>query len=197
MRTIRLTAALVTALALAFPGAAAAQEAPPPPPPREYTAPLFQQTQPSYVPQSVALSGPRIITDWEDGEPVPPGYHPSTRIRKGPVVSGAIVFGIFYMFSTLAAAVGSDTGGSSGNAEAALWVPGIGPFIQMGATTSAIGNWFLAIDGLAQTGGLALLIYGLASPRTVLVRNDLGLHVVPRVMALGHGGGGLGLVGSF
>ncbi len=196
MRTIRSTAALVTALALAFPGAAAAQEAPPPPP-REYTAPLFQQTQPSYVPQSVALSGPRVITDWEETEPVPPGYHPATRIRKGAVIAGAIVFGVFYLFSTAVAAGGSDAGGSSGNAEAALWVPGIGPFIQMGSTTSAIGNWALALDGLAQTAGLALFVYGIASPRTVLVRNDLGLHVVPRVMALGHGGGGLGLVGSF
>ena len=39
-----------------------------------------------YVPQSVALSGPRIITDWNDDDPVPYGYHPSTRTRTGMIV---------------------------------------------------------------------------------------------------------------
>src|SRR4051812_9278756 len=36
-----------------------------------------------YVPQSVASSGPRHINDWEEGEPIPRGYHPVHRIRKG------------------------------------------------------------------------------------------------------------------
>jgi hypothetical protein len=197
MKTVRRAAGLATCVALALPGAAAAQEDAPEPPPRAYTAPLSQRTQPSYVPQSVALSGPRIINDWEEGDPVPPGYHPTTRVRKGPVIAGSIIFGVFYLFSTLVAAVGSDTSGGSGNPEAALWIPGIGPFIQMGSTSSAIGNWALAIDGVAQSGGLALLIYGIAAPRTVLVRNDLGLRLAPRLMALGHGGGGVGLGGSF
>jgi hypothetical protein len=161
-------------------------------PPREYTAPLYQRTQPSYVPQSVALSGPRVITDWEEGEQVPPGYHPSTRIRKGPVIAGSIVFGIFYLISTAVAAGATDANGHS--TDGALWVPGIGPFIQMSGTTSALGNWALGVDGLAQSAGLALLIYGIASPRTVLVRNDLGLRVLPEANP---GGGGLRLVASF
>jgi hypothetical protein len=162
----------------------------------QYTAPLSQRTQPTYVPQSVAMSGPRIIKDWEEGEPVPPGYHPSTRIRKGPVIAGAILFGVFYMISSLVAAVSADTS-NGGHGDAALFVPAIGPFIQMTMTSSATGNWALAVDGLAQSGGVALLAYGLMSPQPVLVRNDLGLTIAPRVMALGREGGGIGVGGAF
>src|SRR5216684_6682295 len=35
-----------------------------PAPNGEYVTPLQQYTQPSYIPQSVAMSGPRMITDW-------------------------------------------------------------------------------------------------------------------------------------
>ena len=52
----------------------------------------------------------------------------------------------------------SNPGGS--NPEAALWVPGIGPFIQMPGTSTATGTWLLAVDGLVQTAGLAMLVYG-------------------------------------
>jgi hypothetical protein len=166
---------------------------PPPSPQHEYTAPLSQTTQPTYVPQSVALSGPRVISDWEEGETVPPGYHVSTRIRRGPVIAGAIVFGVLYGLSTLVAAEASD----GSDKETALFVPALGPFIQMGSTHDGGSLWLLAVDGLAQTAGLAMFVYGIASPKTVLVRNDLGFHVAPRPMTFGRTGGGMGLVGSF
>jgi hypothetical protein len=138
------------------------------------------------------MSGPRLIDDWQEGEPVPPGYHPASRIRKGPVIAGAITFGISYLVSTEVGAGATDL---NGHATAfALWIPVVGPFIQMGGTTSALGNWALAWDGLVQGGGLALLIYGIASPSTVLVRNDLGLRVLPEARPRG---GGLRLVASF
>jgi hypothetical protein len=195
--------ALATLLLVSTVTPAYAQEAPPPPvapPSPGYTAPLYQTTQPSYVPQSVAMSGPHVIRDWDEGSPVPPGYHPSTRIRTGLVVGGAVLFGTLYFFSVLAAAAGADSasGSGQGNPEGALWVPGLGPFIQMGSTSSAVGNVFLAVDGAGQVAGLAMFIYGIASPRTVLVRNDLGgLHISPKPMTFGRSGGGMGLVGTF
>jgi hypothetical protein len=145
------------------------------------------------------MSGPRLISDWEEGQPIPPGYHPDTRIRKGLVIAGGVIFGTMYFFSALAAAVGSDSAGpGQGNPEAALWIPGVGPFIQMTSTSSATGNVFLALDGLCQAGGLAMAIYGLAAPKTVLVRNDLGgLHLTPMPMTFGRNGEGLGVVGTF
>ena len=39
-----------------------------------YTAPLSQTTQTTYVPQSVAMSGPEEITDFDFERPVPLGY---------------------------------------------------------------------------------------------------------------------------
>ena len=171
----------------------------------EYVAPLQQQTQQVYMPQSVALSGPRIIKDYEDGEPIPPGYHAETRIRSGLVVGGAVTFGCLYLLSVLVGAAISDAnksrsayGGSSSSSDNGdfLFVPVAGPFLQMTKTESSSGNVTLAIDGIAQAAGATMLIVGLTSPKTVLVRNDLGsVQVLP--MKMGQDGGGLGLVGTF
>lgn len=184
-------------LFLGAPATANAQEPPAPPSARasngEYVAPLSQGTQPTYVPQSVALSGPRTISDWEEGEPVPPGYHVANRARRGLIVGGAVPAGVFYLFSVLAAGIMVDSGSHTG---AALYVPGVGPFIQMASTSTATGNTFLAIDGIVQTGGIIMVAYGIAG-KTVLVRNDLGLTIAPMPMVLGRGGGGLGVLGTF
>jgi hypothetical protein len=163
----------------------------------QYTTPLYQQTQPSYVPQSVALSGPREIKDWSEGEQIPPGYRPVERTRKGLIVGGAVTFGSLYLISALVASAGSDSSQYNGgkNEEAALWVPAIGPFIQMAGTESSTGKLFLAIDGIGQTAGAAMLIVGLVSPKTVLVRNDLAeVRVTPM---LAKGTAGAGLTGTF
>jgi hypothetical protein len=210
---LRFASALVlVAAALVAPRAHAQGALPPsqPPPPAlpppsavapngEYIAPLQQQTQQVYVPQSIALSGPRIIKDYDDGEPVPPGYHPETRTRTGLVVGGAVTFGTLYFFSLLVAAAVSDANRathSSGDDANFLYIPVAGPFLQMTKTESSTGNLFLGIDGIAQGAGAAMLIVGITSPKTVLVRNDLGeVRVTP--MRLGQDGNGLGLVGRF
>jgi hypothetical protein len=209
-------AALFTTLAVPSARADEGQLPPSQPPPAsarapngEYVAPLQQQTQQVYVPQSVALSGPRIIRDYQDGETVPPGYHAETRVRSGLVVGGAVTFGCLYMLSVLTAAIvsdahrstvaysssGSSTRTSSDNADF-LYVPVAGPFLQMTKTISSTGNVMLAIDGIAQAAGATMLIVGLTSPKTVLVRNDLGeVRLTP--MKVGERGSGLGLVGTF
>lgn len=162
-----------------------------------YVAPLSQTTQPTYVPQSVALSGPREIKDYQEGDPIPPGYRPVERVRKGLIIGGAVTFGSIYLINALVAAAASDAG--DGNELAALWVPAIGPFIQMANTSSAVGNVFLALDGIAQSAGLAMLIVGIASPKTILVRNDLG-EIKPTIRPMplvGQGMSGAGIVGTF
>ncbi|HEY4120424.1 MAG TPA: hypothetical protein VGM56_21310, partial [Byssovorax sp.] len=61
----------------------------------------------------------------------------------------------------------------------------------------------LAIDGLVQSTGAALLIYGLAAPRDVLVRDQttrVGNTTItwkPAPMAMGIGGQGIGITGTF
>jgi hypothetical protein len=172
-----------------------------------YTTPIYQQVQPSYVPQSVAFSGPRVITDWSEGEAIPPGYHESTRIRRGLVIGGAVLFGTTYLFTALGASVVAAAGcsGEGCYSAGALFVPGVGPFIQMAQPgNGAIGNFWLAIDGLAQVGGITMFVVGLAAPKTVLVRNDLGEETTKKKdfqLALSPivapGRQGMGLVGTF
>lgn len=198
-------AALVTTLAA--PRAYAQSTLPPSQPPPasaqapngEYIAPLQQQTQQVYMPQSVALSGPRIIKDYEEGEPIPPGYHAESRVRSGLVVGGAVTFGVMYLLSVLVGAAISDTNKAFNNNRDNgdfLYVPVAGPFLQMTKTESSSGNVTLAIDGIAQAAGATMLIVGITSPKTVLVRNDLGeVRVMP--MRMGDKGGGLGLIGTF
>ncbi|HXI56327.1 MAG TPA: hypothetical protein VNO55_09725 [Polyangia bacterium] len=156
-------------------------------------APLSQTTQPSYIPQSVAMSGPRMITDWRPEQPVPPGYHPETRMRRGSIIAGLITFGVPYLYSSLFAAAGEDANSSSLRP---LWVPVLGPFLEIANSHSAVADYALVLDGLTQGLGAGLLIYGIAYPRTVLIRNDLAMvQVTP--MRLGRDGNGVGFVGRF
>ncbi|HVH47714.1 MAG TPA: hypothetical protein VM925_35505 [Labilithrix sp.] len=202
---MRLAPVLTTALLLATSTAFAQQPSPQAPAPADYEqrqvpnqqsypTPLYQQTQPSYVPQSVAMSGPREISNYNEGDAVPPGYRPVARMRKGLVIAGSIVFGTMYFFSALGASVDADSHNPSAQA---LWVPAVGPFIQMASTDSATGKFFLAIDGIGQSGGLFMLVYGLTSPKTVLVRNDLAKTNVRVLPMAGPGTSGLQLAGSF
>ncbi|MBV9950234.1 MAG: hypothetical protein JOZ69_25560 [Myxococcales bacterium] len=194
-----LAAALLSAAAAAVsPGTARAQEvrvaeptppAPPPPPP----APVIVQVD------SDGRRAPRVITDWEEGEPIPAGYHPVTRARKGMIVAGAVPLGILYFLSALVGAVAHDANQGRDHSADGLFIPVVGPFITMTQQSSATANVFLAVDGIGQSAGLALLIYGFASPQTVLMRDQAGLapSLVPRPMLLGRGATGLGWAGSF
>jgi len=180
------------------------QVAPPPPPDSVapnggYVAPLQQSTQQTYVPQSVALSGPRVIKDWREGDPIPPGYHPAQRTRTGMVVGGAVMFGVPYLISALVGAGTADNGCCG-----AMFIPVVGPFVQMtqwhtsDASAVDTGDIFLVLDGALQAAGVAMFVYGLAVPKTVLVRNDLGIfkNVTPTPM-VGKNFTGVGLTGQF
>jgi hypothetical protein len=181
-------------------GAAWADDAPPPPPQAApgaaigvapvmvplYPAPLSQTTQTTFVPQSVALSGPEEITDDTDGRPAPAGYTAVKRKRKGLLIAGPVLLGTVYLYTSLAAAIGTDIDNSNGSSTsniAPLFVPVVGPFIEMGETSSASLKYLLAIDGAAQVAGAVMLYYGLTTTKTVFVRNDLlyGVTVTPMV----------------
>lgn len=184
--------AAAAALTLTASDARAQSGVPAPPPPgfEGQAAP----PQGYYVPASVAQSGPRRITDWEEGEPIPPGYHPVTRIRKGLVIGGALTFGITYLLNVLIGAAVSDLGGKSA---LRLAIPVAGPFTLL-STGTASGDVFLVFDGLVQAAGVGMLIGGLAAPKTVLVRNDLAkFDIKPTPMVFGNNGAGFGFTGSF
>ena len=152
-------------------------------------------------PPARVVIDPRAIRDWQEGDPIPPGYHPTQRMRKGAVIAGAVTFGVLYFVSVLVAAVGTDYSNANhtGNSVAGLFVPVAGPFITMAQSSSATADVFLVLDGGAQAAGAILLAYGLTSPQTVLVHdaNYSRPIVFPRPMLLGKDGAGFGLSGSF
>ena len=200
-----LSLALPAAVLLQAPSSAWADDddAPPPPPapPGQvytplYTAPLAQQTQTTYVPQSVALSGPEEITDVEEGRAAPMGYTAVERKRKGLIIGGAVTLGAVYGVCAMSAAIGEDTRGSGTNEVAALWIPVAGPFIQITRTESATAKVFLVGLGGAQLAGALMLYYGLTTTKRVFVRNDLvgNLAVGPMVS---NGASGFSLSGNF
>lgn len=209
------------ALSLAVAPAALAQTAgeplPPPPPPPGYqpVAPTGAQPPPAmpappwqtpgYGPPGAypALPGapPKTYRDmpaelpYEEGDPIPYGYRPETRIRKGLVIGGAVTLGSLYLISASIGSLAKDIDSSS-DAFTPLFFPVVGPFVTIQtADSQGSGTFFLLIDGVGQTAGLAMLIAGIASPRSVLLRNDLAeVRVAPVVV--GDGQLGVGLVGT-
>ena len=162
-----------------------------PPPGYPPGQPYYYPPQPTYVPP--AMYGPRYITDWQPGTPIPYGYHPATRARRGLVVAGAIVFGATYFYTALEL---DSPGSSGGNEPGWLWIPVLGPLVQMTQDDSSLGNGALTLDALAQAAGVAMLVAGFVYPRTLLVRNDFAsMTVAP--MRIGLEGSGLGVVGRF
>ena len=74
-----------------------------------------------------------------------------------------------------------------------MYVPVAGPFLYLGEAGGESGKLVLIIDGLAQAAGAAMLIAGLAAPKTIAVRNDLAKIEITPVL----GPGSAGIVGTF
>jgi hypothetical protein len=180
------------------------------PPGGVYYAPPPPGYGPSYAPQP---DGPYVIEDWEEGDPIPDGYQPESRIRKGLVIGGAVTLGASWLVTVVITAAGqsiqaaddelveaaggdADADGRTADDWSVLYIPVAGPFVGV-ATLDASGGGLavLLIDGVVQTGGLAMLIAGLAAQETRLVRiGDAEVRVAPVANA---GEASLGLVGRF
>jgi hypothetical protein len=121
-----------------------------------------------------------------------PGYHKETHPREGLIIAGATVFGVIYLLNIATGAI-ADAGGDS---YGALYVPGIGPFIQLAKTSGGAGGPVLVIDGILQLGGIAMFATAFAAPKTESVLNKVGrdIHIAP---VLGRDDTGLTVVGSF
>jgi hypothetical protein len=142
---------------------------------------------------SSANARPRVVPDWDPDLPPPPGYHVETHARKGLVIGGAVPLGVFWGISSLVAAASRNT--------VALYVPAIGPFVQFTKSDTGIEKFLAAFDGVVQSAGLFMLVYGLAVPRTELVENSASpsafrISPVP-VPVVGSGTAGLAWVGHF
>jgi hypothetical protein len=166
-----------------------------PPPPGYYPYPY-----PGYYPPPGAPPPPRERS-YREGDPVPRGYRIEERTRRGPLIAGPIVFGVPYFIGLLASSA-ADYKNDSGW----LVVPVIGPWATLAARRGCDSydsdypydteaecrsvRTLLIIDGVMQVTGAALFIWGLTSPKKVLVREDAWLPMPARI------GSGYGLVSS-
>ena len=127
--------------------------------------------------------------DWDPELPEPAGYHVEPRVRRNLIIRGAGLFAIWYFPAAAVAALAR---------EPALWVPIAGPFIQLAQTpTNAAGALLLAMDGFFQSVGAAMIVYGVAVPTRVLVRDVGPARVSVAPLSLGAGAHGVGIVGRF
>jgi hypothetical protein len=168
-------------------------------PPPIYARPVY--VPPGYGPPIV--NGPATITDFDDSQPVPIGYTPVSRRRKGLIIGGGCLFGAMYGYTALGALELQtlfDIEGSNTDVTA-LWIPVAGPFLELNQVDSGVGRFLLVVDGAAQALGAFMLLYGLTTPRTVLVRNDrlsLGPLIGPVIApVITKDTSGLALIGRF
>jgi hypothetical protein len=148
---------------------------------------------------------PAVIADYQPGEPIPPGYRVQRHARTGLVIAGTASVAASYLVG-LPFALSQDSTGY--HPWSALAIPVAGPVIALaqpdgthGETyvqAGTLGRVFFAVDALAQVVGVVMLGYGLASPRSVLVREPVArVQLRPTPMFLGNGTAGAGLVGTF
>ncbi len=106
-------------------------------------------------------------------------------MRKGMVVTGAVLFGVFYLGSIL---IGAGDIDSERAPYGALFVPVIGPFIVAGAGNFgsnvsidplSSSQTAYIFDGLIQTGGAALLLFGIFAKKKVFMREDVTATLKP------------------
>jgi hypothetical protein len=144
---------------------------------------------------------------YEEGRPIPPGYHAVRQVRRGLIIPGAIVTGVLWSLS-LTGAVTADWDNSSGF----LVIPGLGPWLMLvagGASNHCPSmqsysysycddnsglRGVLVLDALGQTAGVALLVSGLAFQRVRVLRDDVVVSLAPVARPGTHG---LALVGTF
>jgi hypothetical protein len=141
-----------------------------------------------HVPSGVSDASPGVV-EWHEGDPIPIGYRRRTRYRSGFVIAGSVTFGVAWVPSAVVGGV---------FAVPLLAIPVVGPWIVAGSTSSG-GAALYALDGAQQAVGLALLIYGVASRKTVLEPPGGAAAKTwwaPAPVSLGNGTMGWGIVGT-
>jgi hypothetical protein len=171
---------------------------PPPGAPPGYGPPGYGPPVYTAQPGGVPVNGPEEITDFDDSAPVPYGYTRVTRTRKGLIIGGAVTLGATYLATAFIGAVAADflKAEGSNTSVAPVFLPVAGPFLEIGQTDSAIAKFYLTLSGLGQGAGAIMLLYGISSSRTVLVRNDQ-LIVTSVAPLIAPGVSGLSVVGRF
>lgn len=173
--------------------------------PPAYPPPAYYPPPPPY---GAYPRGPARLR-YEDGDPIPPGYHVVHRARQGLVIAGTIVFAVSYGIALGVALLDDFDDQTSW-----LAIPLAGPWLMMynraqpSCDTSQSSNlcyeqdletllrFYLALDGVAQAAGATMLGFGIAG-RKLLVRDDSYASVRLLPARVGSSGYGAMLAGRF
>ncbi len=124
-------------------------------------------------------------------------------MRTGLAIGGGVTFGVTWLLSALVGAALSESFNDDDTIENddtawPLFIPVAGPFIGIGTMEASYGPGFiLVLDGLAQTGGLAMFIAGLAAKKQMLVRDDVYAVDIEVAPLVGGGTSGLAVTAKF
>lgn len=146
--------------------------APPAPPHWPEAAPGAAPPGGYMMPQLPPWANPKTI-EYEEGDPIPPGYQFETRADKALAIGGLTTFGTAYAISLV---IGSAVLMSDDDDEgyAALLVPIAGPYIAINTLDAeGAGVFWLMVNGVMQTAGVAMLAAGLAAEDVYLKRQDV------------------------
>lgn len=142
-------------------------------------------------PTGYRLSRP-VLVPYEEGTPVPPNARLVTRPRVGLIVAGSTIFGSLWLLTAMAGTLASE-GSSYSRSQPELWLvlPVFGPFAYLAAedrVSTTVGFW-LALDGLAQGAGLAMLIAGVVRPGQYLAYDHVAARPPSWMVSPGFAGG--------
>jgi len=143
--------------------------------------PVVAGPSPGALPPSVApWNDARRIVRVEDfhGGPIPPGVGLRTERRIGLIIAGGTIFlGLYFvgyyavtLCPTASFALYSTGSSAFASCLAMFWlyIPAVGPFIALTDRNLPYPG-LVALDGILQTGGLALMIAGVALERRQLL----------------------------
>ncbi len=136
------------------------------------------------------------------------GWAPAARAQTTPpddarpgarflIWTGATVFSATYIASAIGATTAYDDDASTTTSRGLLWIPAAGPFLLMGSTHGLGWDALLALDGVAQIGGLTVFGFGVAlkhSNPPARAASPVTLSIAPTVS---RGVSGASLVGTF
>jgi hypothetical protein len=164
------------------------------PPPAPAGAPAYPPTYyPPPQPYGAYPPGPARLR-YEEGDPIPAGYHVVHRARNGLVIGGTVLFAVSYGISLSVAMIDDFKHETKW-----LAIPVAGPWLMMyersrptcdsqtgsgcvEESLETILRFYLAVDGVAQAAGVTMLSFGI-SGRDILVRDDryaaVHVHVMP------------------
>jgi len=163
--------------------------------PPAYPPPYYAPAYPPYYapPPGYWVPQPLKERPYQQGTPVPDGYHVEDRHPRWALLTGGIMFGSAYLTGLFingnSYCVDSSSGSRCKDERWVMAIPIAGPFIDMNRTNSSGERMNDFLVGSGQVAGAIFLIYGIAttSPKLIPDYQRAGVSVSPLLASRGAG----------